>query len=194
MSEVSQVQELLAKGEWHNERKALRSLLLAMGLEEHVKWGKLCYAYQGGNIAIIYGMKTCCALGFFKGALLDDSAGVLVAPGKHSQAMRQLRFESLDQIKASEPGITAFIEKAIQAEKDGLQVDFSEKHNLDIPMELQDALDADPELAEAFRQLTPGRQRGYVLHISDASQSETRIRRIGKWRQNIIEGKGLTGR
>lgn len=191
---MREVAELLARPDWGDERRKLRSLLLSGGLEENVKWGKLCYAYEGSNVAIIYSMKACCAVGFFKGSLLEDDEGVLVAPGEHSQAMRQLRFESLDEIEARAQSITAFVEKAIKAEKDGLQVDFSEKHNLDYPEELLDALDDDAELTEAFRQLTPGRQRGYVLHIMAARQSVTRIRRIEACRQKIIEGKGLAER
>ena len=104
--------------------------------------------------------------------------------------MRRLHFEGLEEIEDSEPTIRRFIDRAIQAEKDGLEVEFTEKDNLDYPDELQDALDDDPELAEAFEDLTPGRQRGWVLHFSDAKQSETRTRRVRKARSTIIAGKG----
>ena len=83
-----------------------------------------------------------------------------------------------------------FTQRAIQAEKDGLEVEFTEKDNLDYPDELLDALDDDRELTEAFKELTPGRQRGWVLHFSDAKQSQTRARRIDKARSKIIAGKG----
>lgn len=139
-------------------------------------------------------MKHSCAVGFFKGSLLEDEDGVLVQPGKHSQAMRRLHFESLDEIEDSEDMIRRFIQWAIQAEKDGLEVEFTEKGNLDYPGELLDALDDDPELTEAFKELTPGRQRGWVLHFSDAKQSETRARRIDKARSKIIAGKGWNER
>ena len=43
--------------------------------------------------------------------------------------------------------------------------------------ELQERLADNDELAEAFYTLTPGRQREYNLHVSDAKQSETRHRR-----------------
>ncbi|WP_217482770.1 YdeI/OmpD-associated family protein [Sulfitobacter maritimus] len=135
-------------------------------------------------------MKNSCAVGFFKGSLLKDEDGLLVQPGKHSQAMRRLHFESPEEIEDGEDTIRRFIDKAIQAEKDGLEVAFTEKDNLDYPDELQDALDDDPELAEAFEELTPGRQRGWVLHFSDAKQSETRARRIEKAHSKIIGGKG----
>lgn len=186
-----EVKNLLARENWQEERKRLRALILSCGLEERVKWGKLCYAHDEANVVIIYGMKNYCALGFFKGSLLEDEDEALVQPGKHSKAMRQLRFGSIAEIEDSADLITLFIKKAVRAEMDGLEVDFSEKNNLDYPEELQDALDEDPILAEAFEELTPGRQRGYVLHISDAKQADTRTRRVEKNRPGILRGKGI---
>lgn len=118
----------------------------------------------------------------------------LVRPGQHSQAMRQLRFTSIVQIAASADLIRAYLEQAIQVEKDGLELAFDEKHSLDYPAELQDALDADPALAEAFAGLPPGRQRGYVLHVSAAKQSKTRASRVASCRPRIIAGKGQNER
>ena len=48
-----------------------------------------------------------------------------------------------------------------------------------------------PELATAFKKLTPGRQRGYLLFFSAAKQSKTREARIEKYLQQILDGKGL---
>ncbi len=194
MADDSEVESLLNQKNWRDERRKLRDILLGSGLEERVKWGKLCYAWEGNNVAIIYGMKTSCAVGFFKGSLLDDEDGALVQPGRHSQAMRRLHFESLEEIEDSEDTLRSFINRAIQAEKDWLEVAFTEKDNLDYPDELQDALDDDPELAEAFEELTPGRQRGWVLHFTGAKRSETRARRIDKAQSKIIAGKGWNER
>ena len=194
MADVSEVKDLLNQKNWQDERRRLRDILLDCGLEERVKWGKLCYTWEDSNVAIIYGMKNSCAVGFFKGSLLEDEGGVLVQPSKHSQAMRRLHFESLDEIEDNEDMIRRFTQQAIQAEKDGLKVEFTEKDNLDYPDELQDALDDDPELAEAFEELTPGQQRGWLLHFSDAKKSETRARRVDKARSKIIAGKGWNKR
>ncbi|MEM5492612.1 YdeI/OmpD-associated family protein [Hoeflea sp. AS16] len=194
MTMGTEIKNLLAQPDWHNERKKLRSLARDCGLEERVKWGKLCYGLGSANVVIIYGMKNYCALGFFKGALLEDEDHVLVPPGKHSQAMRQLRFKSLEEIEQLTDVITSFIRKAVQAEKNGLKIDFKEKHCLDYPEEFQEALAEDPELAEAFKDLTSGRQRGYVLYISDAKQSETRARRVERIRPRILQGKGFNER
>lgn len=189
-----EVEALLSKSEWHQERQKLRSLILDHGLEESVKWNKLCYSYQGSNVIVIFAMKNYCAIGFFKGALLEDDKNLLVKPGDHSQAMRQLRFTELKEITDSESLIKAYIGQAIQAEKDGLEIDFGEKENLTYPDELQVILDGDAELAAAFDKLTPGRRRGYVIHFSDAKQSKTRIARIEKCRTKILSGKGYSER
>jgi uncharacterized protein YdeI (YjbR/CyaY-like superfamily) len=46
-------------------------------------------------------------------------------------------------------------------------------------------------LNTAFKLLTPGRQRGYLLYFSSAKQSKTREARIEKHVEQILKGKGL---
>ncbi|NIC06167.1 YdeI/OmpD-associated family protein [Billgrantia bachuensis] len=184
------VEALLSKTEWQEERKKLRAMLLECGLSEDVKWGKLCYSFQGSNVAIIFAMKAYCALGFFKGSLLKDPEGILVAPGEHSQAMRQVRFTHAQEIDALESTLKAYLHEAIEVEKAGLTVEFKEKHELEYPEEFQVALDGNAALKAAFEALTPGRQRGYILHFSGAKQSSTRTSRIEKCVPNILAGKG----
>lgn len=53
---------------------------------------------------------------------------------------------------------------------------------------------ADPELAEAFYRLTPGRQKSYVIHLNSAKHSATRLDRIARCRDKIIAGKGAMER
>lgn len=189
-----EVKRLIDRSAWHEERKALRARALGAGLSEAVKWGKLCYGLDDTNIVIIHATKTYCALGFFMGALLDDPDHRLVAPGEHSQAMRQLRFTTLAGIEAQDAVIRSFLALAIAAKQAGRSIDFDEKHNLDLPDELKAAFDRDPDLAAAFDSLSSGRQRGYVLHISAAKQAETRITRIASARNRIMAGKGRNDR
>ncbi len=60
----------------------------------------------------------------------------------------------------------------------------------DVPQEFQKRLDDDPELAEAFRTLTPGRQKGYLLHFAGAKQSATRTARVEKHAPKDFERAG----
>lgn len=188
------VEELLSKAKWHEERKKLREIILGCQLAETVKWGKLCYTYQNTTVVMIFGLKAYCALGFPKGSLLDDDKGILVKPGENSQAMRQIWFAGIQEIGEMEATLNEYIHKAIEVEEAGLKVDFKEKKDLKYPEELQARLVDSPALKSAFEALTPGRQRGYILHFSGAKQSRTRQSRIEKCIPKIIEGKGLNDR
>ena len=189
-----EVKRLIDRSAWHGERKALRTRALGAGLAEAVKWGKLCYNLDDTNIVIIHATNTYCALGFFMGALLHDPDHRLVVRGEHSQAMRQLRFITLAGIEAQGAVIRSFLAQAIAAKHTGCRIDFDEKHNLDLPDELKVAFDRDPDLAAAFDSLSPGRQRGYVLHLAAAKQAETRFTRIASARDRIMAGKGRNDR
>lgn len=88
--------------QWQNESRELRRIVLDCQLTEEFKWRQPCYTLQKSNVAIIQGFKDYCAVMFFKGALLKDADGILVAPGK-AQAGRQVRFTNLRQILEMEP-------------------------------------------------------------------------------------------
>lgn len=47
------------------------------------------------------------------------------------------------------------------------------------------------KLEAAFEALTPGRQRGYLLHFGAAKQSKTRVDRTAKCAEQTLAGKGL---
>jgi uncharacterized protein YdeI (YjbR/CyaY-like superfamily) len=176
---------------WVDEVERLRPIILDSELTEELKWGKPCYTFEKSNVAMLYRMKDYCALGFFKGALLKDANGVLVAPGKNSQAMRWLRFTDVGEVAELESTVRAYIAEAVEVEKTGLRVNFKKTTDFTIPEEFQAKLDGDPELKAAFDALTPGRQRGYILHFSGAKQSKTRASRVEKCLRQILDGKGL---
>jgi len=179
---------------WQNEIRALRAILLDCDLTEELKSRKPCYTFDGNNVAIIQPFKGHCSLMFFKGALIEDAHGVLVAPGANSQAARRIDFTDEGQVRTLKKAIRQYVDEAIDIERSGKTVDFKAKENLTLPEELVTMLDDDPDLAEAFHALTPGRQRGWVLHLSDAKQSKTRVSRIERGRERILAGKGFNER
>jgi uncharacterized protein YdeI (YjbR/CyaY-like superfamily) len=179
---------------WQGETAALRAILLDCGLEEALKWGKPCYAAQGGNVAIIQGFKPHLALMFFKGALLKDPEGVLRAQGANSQAAKRMEFTSPAQVDEMAATVRAYVAEAVAVEQAGLKVAFTAKAELVYPDELVEAFDTDPAFAAAFKALTPGRQRAYVLHFSGAKQAATRAARIAKVVGRVLDGKGLADR
>lgn len=175
---------------WQAEMGKLRKIILKYPLVEEMKWGKPCYSFAESNLLILQPFKDYCALMFCKGALLQDPHALLKKPGESTQAGRQLRFTSAAEIGAKQAIVQAYIEEAIEAQKAGRQLEF--KVNPEpMPEELQKRLQASPPLKHAFEALTPGRQRGYILHFLAAKQSKTREARIDKCAPLILRGKGL---
>jgi uncharacterized protein YdeI (YjbR/CyaY-like superfamily) len=172
----------------------LRKILRGFELTEEFKWGKPCYAHNGGNVVVTLALKNYLTLLFCKGALLKDPKGLLVKAGEHTQAARQLRVTSAEEIAKKESVIKAYIKEAIAAEKAGLEVKFKTISEHTAPAELQKKLDENPALNKAFKALTPGRQRAYYIFISGAKQSATREARIAKCAPLILQGKGLNDR
>ena len=175
---------------WPQELNVLRLLILDCGLTEEVKWDVPCYTLNGKNILILAALKNYCSISFFKGALLSDEEKLLSKPGESTQVGRVMKFTSVEQIIELEPSIKAYIFEAIEVEKAGLKIEV--KKELDpLPEELLEAFKNDKILEAAFYNLTPGRQRGYVLFFNQAKQSKTRIARIEKSRADILIGKGM---
>ena len=187
------VEEFVSRAKaWQGEMQKLRSILSNCGLEEELKWGKPCFMFEGKNIAIIQPFKEHCSLMFFKGALLENSHGLLRSQGENTQSAMRLEFTSEAQVKKAM--VESYVKAAIAVEKQGLEVDFKAKRELELPQELRLVLEGNPRLAKAFEALTPGRKRAYVLHFNGAKQSGTRSARIEKVIPMILAGKGLNDR
>lgn len=178
--------------EWRSEIEKLRSILLECGLDEALKWGKPCFSFEGKNVAIIQPFKAHCSLMFFKGALLQDSHGLLRSQGENTQSALRLEFTS--EARVTKAVVKSYVKQAIAVEQAGLEVDFKAKRELELPEELTQILQKDRRLAKAFYALTPGRQRGYVLHFTAAKQSQTRTARIEKCVPKILAGIGINDR
>ncbi len=176
---------------WQKESQLLRKILLECALTEEFKWNKPCYTFQESNVVVLLPLKEYCALLLCKGALLKDPKGILTRPSENTQAARQIRFTDAGQITKLAPVLKAYIKEAIAAEKAGLEVVYKKVSEYQVPEEFQKKLDAMPALKTAFHALTPGRQRGYLLHFSGAKQSSTRESRIAKCIPAILKGKGL---
>jgi len=178
-------------GKWQVAYKQLRKLILDCGLSEELKWGKPCYTYKQTNIVLIHEFKEYCALLFHKGALLKDTNNILIQQTENVQAARQIRFTNAQEIAGMEATLKAYIFEAMEVEKAGLKIEFKKTKEYTVPEEFQKKLDETPELKSAFESLTPGRQRGYLLHFSQPKQSKNRTSRIEKCMVQILNGKGL---
>ncbi len=179
---------------WLQELKALRKIALKMNLHEEIKWGVPCYTSGKKNICIISAFKEYASISFFKGSLIKDPDNKLFSPGDHSQASRLLKFTNTNEIKRMEKTISSFISQAIEIEKKGLKVSFKSVDEYPIPEELNEIFLNNPRFEKAFKKLTPGRQKGYLIYFSQPKQSATRTSRIEKCMDKIFQGIGFFDR
>lgn len=178
-------------GQWQEAYRKLRAIALDCDLTEDFKWGHPCYTLDDQNVVLIHGFKEYCALLFFKGALMQDPKGILIQQTENVQAGRQIRFTSAQEITKLAATLKSYIRDAIKVERSGAQVEFKQTAEFAMPEEFLSKLEESPALQEAFNALTPGRQRGYLLHFSSAKQAKTRAARVDKCIPHILKGKGL---
>lgn len=179
--------------QWTDGLIELRKLCLDAGLLETVKWAHPCYMHGDRNIVLFGAFRSDFRFSFFNAELLKDPEGILVPNGPNSQTPSVVRMTNNAQVKKLAPVLKAYIEELKGYADTGIKPVKVQKE-IELPDELAEALDTDPELAEAFHELTPGRQRSYVINLNSAKKSETRITRIEKFRDKIIAGKGAMER
>ncbi len=178
---------------WERGLNDLRRICRDTGLVETAKWGHPCYMHQDRNIALLGAFRDNFRLNFFNAALMKDPEGVLEKQGPNTRHPGMIRFEDNAQVATLEPVIRSYLQEAMAYAEAGIKP-AKEQSELELPAELAEALDSDPELAEAFHDLTPGRQKSYVINLNSAKKAETRVSRIAGFRDKIIAGKGALDR
>lgn len=178
---------------WAPGLAELRRICLAAGLQETVKWGHPCYMHADRNIAIIGAHRGDYRITFFNGELMKDPEGVLERQGPNSRTADAIRMTERGQAAALEPVIAAYLAEAKSYAEAGIKPTKTE-NTVDLPDELIEALDADPDLAEAFHRLTRGRQNSYAINLNAAKTPATRYSRIQNFRDKIMAGKGALER
>ena len=91
-------------------------------------------------------------------------------------------FQAIEVEKAPVKGSAAAAKKVAAAKASAVPA---------IPAEFQARLNKNAALKKAFYALTPGRQKAYLFHFSQAKQAATREARIDKYTKQILSGKGL---
>lgn len=176
---------------WEAELAQLRMIALESGLKEELKWKHPCYTIDGKNVLLLGAFKDNCVLSFLKGSLLKDESGILEQPGEASHSDKVVRFNNLQKVIDLEPTLKAYIQEAIEIHRAGLKVESKAVADYVFPEELLSKFEELPAFKSAFEALTPGRQKGYLLHFAQAKQSKTRMDRIEKFMDKIFAGKGF---
>lgn len=179
---------------WDEILDHLRILLQGTALKEELKWSHPCYTYNGKNVLLIGAFKDYASLNFVKGSLVPDPHNLLTTPTENVQSGRQLRFVDLAFLIDNEQAILELINQAIEVEKAGKNVTYKSVDEYEMTEELTRVFQEDPQFEQAFKALTPGRQKGYLLFFAQAKQSKTRLDRIEKNYEHILAGKGMMDR
>jgi uncharacterized protein YdeI (YjbR/CyaY-like superfamily) len=174
---------------WREELNLLRQVVLETGLKEEIKWGVPVYTNKGKNIVTVNALKESANIGFFKGVLLTDKNKILQQQG-NLQSDRIIKFTNVKEIEKVKDVLIKYVLEAIEIEESGKKAEFK-KNPEPIPDELLEAFEQDPAFKKVFFALTAGRQRGYIIHFSQPKQSQTRIGRIEKYKEQIFKGIGL---
>lgn len=176
---------------WREEMELMREIVLETGLTEELKWQQPCYTLDGSNVVLIGGFKEHCGLLFCRGALLKDPKKILKKPGEQTQSARRTEFTSVAEIVKLKSTLKAYLLEAIKVHKAGLEVEYKPITERKLPEELEKKLAGDRTFEKAFKALTPGRQRAYLVFFAAPKQSQTRMARIEKCTPQILKGKGL---
>lgn len=176
---------------WQAELTELRKIILDCGLKEEYKWMHPSYSDDGKNIVLIHEFKDYCAILFHKGALLKDPENILIQQTENVQSARQIRFTDLPEIFKLEPIIKQYVKEAIGIEKYGIKIKKEKTFDFEMPIELEQKFKENPDFEKAFKNLTAGRQRSYLLHFAKPKQSKTKLSRIENNMERIMDGYGL---
>ncbi len=168
----------------------LRDIIKSTELEETIKWGAPCYTFNGKNVVGLGSFKSYVGLWFFQGGLLKDTKGVLInAQEDKTKAMRQWRFNSVEEI--DEKVLKEYIAESIENVKQKKEIKPDRSKPLLIPEELKAEFETNPELKMAFNNFSKGKQREFADHISEAKQEKTRLSRLQKIIPLVQQGIGL---
>ncbi|MCH4823417.1 YdeI/OmpD-associated family protein [Gramella lutea] len=175
---------------WEDELRQLHEMILTTDLKSEIKWGAPVYTLDGKNVLGLGAFKNHYGIWFFNGALLKENTALLVnAQEGKTKALRQIRFQKGDEIKTSV--LLPYIKEAILNQREGKEIKPNTKKELIVPPELSDAFKKDQALKKSFELLTPGKQREYADHVSEAKREQTRLNRLEKITPMIKKGVGL---
>lgn len=176
--------------QWKEELDKIASIIRKVPLEVAIKWGAEVFTYEGKNVVSYGGFKHFFSIWFYNGVFLEDKYKVLVTASEgKTKSLRQWRFSSMDEI--DEKKILAYIKEAIEVEKKGLKIGPARFQAIDTPEQLASAFYADKALKAAFDQLSPGKQKEYMVYINEAKQDATKMKRVEKIAPMILDGVGL---
>lgn len=191
MKKVSSVEEYIeVNSHFSDALTLLRDLINSTQLDESLKWSAPVYSLNGKNVVGLGAFKQHFGIWFFNGVFLKDEQQLLVNAQEKTKALRQMRFESIEDIDKA--AVLAYVKEAIENQKLGKELKPERKgKTVVIPKELSTVLKVNSELNTSFKALTPGKQREYCEYIESAKREATKLTRLDKITPMILKGVGL---
>ncbi|WP_452227124.1 YdeI/OmpD-associated family protein [Lacinutrix cladophorae] len=192
MKKIYSVEEYIENNPHFEEALTiLRDLVNNTNLDENIKWSAPTYSLNGKNILSLGAFKKHFCIWFFNGVFLKDDQNLLEKAQEKTKGLRQMRFTSIDEIDKNI--VLAYIKEAIENQRLGKEIKpvKTTKKDIVIPIELKQELNANTALNDAFKTLTPSKQREYCQHIETAKREATKRSRLEKIKPMILRGAGL---
>lgn len=175
--------------QWSEELIFLQEIIFKCELEVATKWGGPVYTFNKKNIVGVGGFKSYFGIWFFNGVFLKDNYNLLInAQEGTTKSMRQMRFQSIKDV--NEKLVLEYIKEAIEIEKKGLVVQPSKKETITSEF-LNNEMNLDVKLKNAFEQFSSYKQREFIEYIASAKQEKTKINRFEKIKPMLLENIGL---
>lgn len=178
---------------WKSELEILAAIISKQPLQKTIKWGSEVFTFNGKNVVSYGGFKNYFAIWFYNGVFMKDKYKVLInAQEGKTKSLRQWRFTSKEEI--NEKKILEYVKEAIEIEKKGLSIPPSKFTPVPVPDLLRNEFKKNKSLQEKFKNLTPGKQKEYIVYINEAKQDQTKLNRLEKIKPIILKGIGLNDR
>lgn len=165
---------------WKAVIEAIRPILLEEDVYEEMAGGKVSYTYQGRTLAQLDGYTDYLAMILPNGVLVSDPDGKLLEAPEEGALARKLKFKDAKSVTTNEDLIREVVKQLINHAKDS--VDATEMdHVIELPQELLELFDAEPEVETAFYELSPMDRLEYQVYLEEASdvkQLKTRLEEI----------------
>lgn len=169
----------------------LRNLANQTRSEETYKWNFPVYTINGKNVFGICRFKSHFGVWFFNGALLKDPLSVLqnAQEGK-TKAMRHWKFNKVSDVNLGH--VLAYMNEALENQESGVEIKPEKKSTeINIPEMLQDLLDSETGVNNAFQSFSYYKQKEFCEYINEAKQVTTKKKRLERIIPLIEKGIGL---
>ncbi|HYE53865.1 MAG TPA: YdeI/OmpD-associated family protein [Chitinophagaceae bacterium] len=165
----------------------LRSVIVKAdpSLQEDWKWGP--HYASNGMVCGFSGFQKHAKLTFFNGAAMKDPRK-LFNHCVDNEFSRSIKYNDVSEI--DEKALTEYVKESVAVNKKGFKREVKNK-TVEVPADLQQALNKNKTAAKFFNELTYGYKKEYAEHVTEAKRPETRAARIGKIVTLCKEGKTL---